>query len=91
MTKEEKDQYYCDLCDELYKHRYRYYVLSTPIISDYEYDMLERKLKEFEEKNTEYNSPTSPTKVIGSSLEKDYPRHIIAGIRLEKIQKKWEQ
>lgn len=27
---------------ELLEHKYRYYVLSMPTISDYEYDMLER-------------------------------------------------
>jgi NAD-dependent DNA ligase len=27
---------------ELLEHKYKYYVLNTPTISDYEYDMLER-------------------------------------------------
>ena len=34
---------FTDLQKELVKHRYAYYILDNPIISDYAYDMLEAK------------------------------------------------
>lgn len=56
--------------DILLEHRYRYYVLNQPIISDYEYDILEKKYLE-----------TAPEKSLmrlpGSDLEESYPIHII--------------
>lgn len=31
------------LCEELLVHKYRYHILNAPVISDQEYDMLQRK------------------------------------------------
>ncbi len=51
-------------------HSHQYYVLDNPEISDYEYDMLLRELKDLEEKYPEYKDPASPTvRVIGSVAE----------------------
>jgi NAD-dependent DNA ligase len=50
-------------------HRYLYYVLSSPIISDYAYDMLEVEAKK---EDTEGLIST-----VGSSLSKSYPKEII--------------
>ncbi|MCX8026235.1 MAG: hypothetical protein N3A62_00065, partial [Thermodesulfovibrionales bacterium] len=48
------------LVKEINYHNYRYYVLDSPVISDEEYDMMLRKLKELEEK-WGYILPDSPT------------------------------
>lgn len=40
MSKQEE---FDNLTVELLKHRYRYYHLDNPTISDYDYDMMERK------------------------------------------------
>ena len=50
---------------EVMAHRYLYYVLSNNIISDAEYDVLERKAREV-------CPPESPVHGIGSSLPSSY-------------------
>lgn len=58
------------LTKELTYHSHQYYVLDNPQISDYEYDMLLRELKDLEEKYPEFRDPASPTvRVIGKVLE----------------------
>ncbi|MBP5395878.1 MAG: hypothetical protein J6Y34_02660, partial [Bacteroidales bacterium] len=39
------------LTDELNAHNYRYYVLDSPVISDYEFDQKLRELQELENAN----------------------------------------
>ena len=53
------------LRDTLNEHGYRYYVLDAPTISDYEYDMLNRRLEELEAQHPEEVTPDSPTQRIG--------------------------
>ncbi len=53
------------LVKELNYHNYRYYVLDSPVISDEEYDMMLRRLKELEEK-WGYILPDSPTQRVGA-------------------------
>ena len=51
-------------------HSHQYYVLDNPEISDYEYDMLLRELKNLEDEYPEFRDPASPTvRVIGKVLE----------------------
>lgn len=49
---------------ELQEHNYRYHVLDEPIISDYEYDMLLKKLRSLEAAHPEAISSDSPTQRI---------------------------
>ena len=51
-------------------HRYLYYVLMSPVISDIEYDRLEQKA-------CEKLDDESPVHGIGSSLEEDYSSEVI--------------
>ena len=53
------------LRDTLNEHGYKYYVLDAPTISDYEYDMLNRRLEELEAQHPEEVTPDSPTQRIG--------------------------
>lgn len=53
------------LRDALNEHGYKYYVLDAPTISDYEYDMLNRRLEELEAQHPEEITPDSPTQRIG--------------------------
>ena len=55
------------LADELREHRYRYYVLDQPTISDVEYDLLERKLRDLEAAHPDLADPNSPTMRVGAS------------------------
>ena len=53
------------LRDTLNEHGYKYYVLDAPTISDYEYDMLNRRLEELEAQHPEEVTLDSPTQRIG--------------------------
>ena len=54
-----------NLVRDLNYHGYRYYVLDAPVISDQEYDVLYRRLKELEERH-HYVLPDSPTQRVGA-------------------------
>ena len=58
------------LTETLRYHADRYYNQDAPEISDYEYDMLQRKLRKLEAEYPEYAAPDSPTqRVIGVVLD----------------------
>lgn len=53
------------LREKLNENGYLYYVLDAPTMSDYEYDMLNRRLEELEAEHPEEITPDSPTQRIG--------------------------
>ena len=53
------------LRDYLNEQGYLYYVLDAPVIPDYEYDQLNRRLEELEAQHPEEVTPDSPTQRIG--------------------------
>ncbi len=54
----------------LREHNYNYYVLDEPVISDYEFDVLLKKLQALEEKFPEFDDPNSPSKRVGGEVTK---------------------
>ena len=46
-------------------HNYRYHVLDSPVVSDYEYDQLLRELQELERAHPSLLTPDSPTQRVG--------------------------
>lgn len=54
------------LRDEIRRHDRAYYILSQPEISDFEYDMLIKKLEEIEHTYPELVTSDSPTQRVGS-------------------------
>ena len=50
------------LRSEIEKNSRLYYDLDAPVISDYEYDMMMRRLKELEAAHPELVTPDSPTR-----------------------------
>lgn len=54
------------LRDELRQHNYRYHVLDDPTVSDAEYDVLMRELRELETTHPELITPDSPTQRVGA-------------------------
>jgi DNA ligase (NAD+) len=54
------------LADQVRLHRQRYYVLDQPILSDAEYDALERELRDLEAAHPELADPNSPTLRVGA-------------------------
>lgn len=53
------------LQNTLREHGYRYYVQDNPVISDFEYDRLLRKLEELEQAHPDCINPSSPTQRVG--------------------------
>lgn len=56
-----------ELVAQVLEHRRRYYVLDTPIVSDSEYDALERELRDLEVRFPELADPGSPTQRVGAA------------------------
>ncbi|NOZ46875.1 MAG: NAD-dependent DNA ligase LigA [Chlorobi bacterium] len=57
---------------EIEMHNYKYYVLSNPEISDFDYDMLMNELIELENRFPELSDENSPTQRIGSDIDKEF-------------------
>ena len=57
---------------ELEQHNYNYYVLSAPIISDYDFDQKLRQLQELEATHPEYFDPNSPTQRVGNDINTSF-------------------
>lgn len=66
-----KNQYF-DLVEEIRKHDRHYYVENRPVISDYQYDQLYKKLEKMEAEHPEWVAPTSPTQRVGDPLRKGF-------------------
>lgn len=60
------------LREELNTHNYNYYVLSTPTISDYDFDLKLKELTALEMQHPEYFDPNSPTQRVGSDITKTF-------------------
>ena len=56
------------LRDFLNEQSYLYYVLDAPVIPDYEYDRLNRRLEELEAEHPEEVTPDSPTQRVGGKI-----------------------
>ncbi len=72
MTAEEAKRRIAELTEEINRHNYQYYVLSSPLISDYEFDLLLEELTGIESEFPEFVSPDSPTRRIGADLTKEF-------------------
>ncbi len=59
---------------ELDRHRYAYYVLDAPEISDEAYDSLFEELLSLEKLSPEFFSPTSPTQRVGAEPLKNFKK-----------------
>lgn len=66
-------------------HSDRYYNDDAPEIEDYEYDMMMRELKGFEEKYPEFDSADSPTKRVGGKADNSFAS-VEHTVRMESLQ-----
>ncbi len=69
MTAEEKIK---ALRKELHDHNYRYFVLDSPVISDYEFDMKLKELHALEEAHPQFRDESSPTMRVGGEVTKNF-------------------
>lgn len=55
-------------------HQYLYYIKNQPIISDKTFDEKLKELEELEKEFPEFALPDSPTHLVGTDLEQDFPK-----------------
>ena len=72
MTTENIQKRITELRTILDDYNYRYYVLSQPVISDHEFDMLMKELEKLEAENPDFFDSNSPTQRVGSDLNKEF-------------------
>lgn len=60
------------LREELNLHNYNYYVLDTPTISDYDFDVKLKELQGLEEQYPEFFDANSPTQRVGGAITKNF-------------------
>ena len=65
MDKKEAGRQIEKLRKEINEHNYKYYVENNPVISDYEYDLLLKKLEKLEDKYPDLITEDSPTQRVG--------------------------
>jgi len=63
------------LAEEVAGHRFRYYVLDAPVVSDGQFDELWRELLALEEAHPELVTPDSPTQQVGATFSTDFTAH----------------
>jgi DNA ligase (NAD+) len=57
-----------ELSQELHQHNHKYYVLNSPTISDYDFDMKLKELQQLEVSYPEFADLNSPTKRVGGDI-----------------------
>jgi len=65
MNKGEAKKEIEKLREQINYHNYKYYVENKPVVSDYEYDMLLKKLEALEKQFPDLITPDSPTQRVG--------------------------
>jgi len=60
------------LREQLNNYNYHYYVLSKPLISDFEFDKLLAELQQLENEYPQFFDPNSPTQRVGSDINQDF-------------------
>lgn len=73
MTNQQAQARIAELTTELNEHNHRYYVLSQPSISDFEFDKKLEELQSLEAQFPEFLSSESPSQRVGGTITKDFP------------------
>lgn len=76
---------YEKLKELLNKYSYEYYVLDEPSVTDYEYDMLLRKLIKMEEENPAIIAPDSPSQKVGGKILKGF-ESVVHAVKMQSLQ-----
>jgi len=64
-----------ELREKLNEANRRYYVENSPVMSDYEFDMMLKELEALEKDFPELQSPDSPTHRVGSDIRKEFSQY----------------
>ena len=65
-------QRHARLAEEVEEHRFRYYVLDSPVISDAEFDALWRELLDLEQRYPPLVTPDSPSQQVGGTFSTEF-------------------
>ena len=66
------EQQILELRERLNNYNYHYYVLSQPLISDFEFDKLLAELQKLEDAHPEFFDANSPTQRVGSDINQNF-------------------
>ena len=85
MNKSEAKKEIEKLRDEINSHNYKYYAENSPVISDYEFDQLLKKLEALEEKFPDLITSYSPTQRVGGKPLEGFEtvKHKVAMLSLD--------
>lgn len=74
-----------DLHQVLHYHEWKYYVQNDPVLSDFEYDSLFKKLEALEAKHPELRTPDSPTQRVANDMTNDFNtvEHLVPMLSLD--------
>ena len=72
MTAEQVKDHIASLREQINRHNHNYYILSAPVISDYDFDLLLKELEDLEKQYPEFDDPLSPTKRVGGDITKAF-------------------
>lgn len=75
MNAESSRKRHARLAEEVAGHRFRYYVLDAPVVSDGQFDKLWRELLALEQDHPELVTPASPTQQVGATFSTDFTAH----------------
>lgn len=77
-------QQHADLSALIAYHEWKYHIQNDPVVSDYEYDLLFKQLKEIEEKHPELVNADSPLQRVSTDLTKEFKQveHLIPMLSL---------
>ncbi len=72
MDKAAADKRIRELREALRHHNYRYYILSQPEITDFEYDKMMNELQALEKEFPAFSDVNSPSQRVGSDLNREF-------------------
>jgi len=72
MSPEEVKKKIAKLRQDIEQHNYNYYVLSKPVLTDFEFDLLMQDLIALENKFPQYLDANSPSQRVGSDISKEF-------------------
>ncbi len=72
MNKLEVSERINHLRNTINQHNHNYYILSQPVISDFEYDQLLKELQRLELENPEFFDESSPSQRVGSDINQEF-------------------
>ena len=79
-----------ELTKKLNLYAHKYYTEDVSLVSDFEYDRLNRELVELEEQYPQFRQPDSPTHRVGGEILKGFSpvRHEVKMESLQELEKK---